>query len=141
MNGPRDDVRARNVEILTNAFEAFVRGDLEEAARPNDDGIVVYDHDIPEAADEGFRGREGWFRWLEEFGTSWDEFWIEPEGITAIDDDTVLVLLRLHARGKASGIELEREDGIVYRLRDEKVVRIDYFNDRAEARRAAGLEQ
>ena len=63
------------------------RGDLEAAARANDEGSPYTTTTSPRG-EEGFHGRDGWFRWLEEFGQSWDEFWIEPDEIVATDDET-----------------------------------------------------
>ncbi len=34
---------------------------------------------------------------------------------------------------------MEREDAIVYDVRDQLIVRVDYYNDRAVALAAAGL--
>ena len=45
------------------------------------------------------------------------------------------------ATGRGSGITVEREDALVYRLRDELIVRIDYFNNRRDALDAAGLRE
>jgi ketosteroid isomerase-like protein len=47
----------------------------------------------------------------------------------------VLVLGRMKARG-ASGVAVERDDGIVYELREGQIVRLDYFNDQSLARTA-----
>jgi hypothetical protein len=44
------------------------------------------------------------------------------------------------AKGESSGIAIDRQDGLVYKLRDGMVVRLDYYNNRAQALKAAGLE-
>jgi ketosteroid isomerase-like protein len=54
--------------------------------------------------------------------------------------DRVAVRLRHHIRGKGSGVEMEE---VLYHqvttFRDGVMVRIEYFEDWAEARQAAGL--
>jgi ketosteroid isomerase-like protein len=38
-----------------------------------------------------------------------------------------------------SGVELDRQDALVYRFRDEKIVRTDYYNSKVQALEAAGV--
>ena len=51
---------------------------------------------------------------------------IEPEEYIDAGSDRVVLLHRLAAQGRG-GISLERQDGIVYLLRDGKLVRMDYY--------------
>ena len=55
--------------------------------------------------------------------------------------DRVFVTVRFHGRGRASGVEVETRLYEVYMLRDGKVLRIDEYDDRAEALEAAGLSE
>ena len=43
------------------------------------------------------------------------------------------------AKGGHSGMELERGDAITYRIRDGRIVRMEYFNDQRLALEAVGL--
>ena len=45
------------------------------------------------------------------------------------------------ATGRGSGLELNRQDALVYTIRDAKVVRLDYYNSKAQALEAAGLSE
>jgi hypothetical protein len=49
--------------------------------------------------------------------------------------------LHMKARGAASGVAVERQDALVQTFRDGKVVRLDYYNNRADALKAVGLEE
>jgi hypothetical protein len=40
-----------------------------------------------------------------------------------------------------SGVELDRQDAVVYRFRDDKLLRADYYNSKAQALEAAGLSE
>ena len=51
----------------------------------------------------------------------------------------VVVVGRVTATGRDSGVNVDRQDGIVYEMRDGKMSRVDYFNSRAQAVEAAGL--
>ena len=50
-------------------------------------------------------------------------------------------LLRLRAVGAGSGAVVERSDGIVWTFRDDKLFRVDYFNNQDEALEAVGLRE
>jgi hypothetical protein len=43
--------------------------------------------------------------------------------------------------GKGSGIQVKRRDAMVLTVRDRKSVRIDYYNNEAQALEAAGLSE
>lgn len=103
-----------------------------------DGEIEVHDHDLPDAPVQ--RGHDGFVRWMENWGSAWAQYTMEPEEF--IDaGDRVVVVIRMTATGSGSGMTLERRDALVYELRDQKVVRLDYFNSREEALEAAGLNQ
>jgi ketosteroid isomerase-like protein len=74
---------------------------------------------------------------LKEFLGSWEDFRTEGEEI--IDaGPRVVVLHRIRARGRASGVEVDDQVGSVFTLRDAKVVRMVACS-RDEALEAAGL--
>jgi ketosteroid isomerase-like protein len=72
---------------------------------------------------------------------AWEDWRIEDLEIKPIDDDRVLSLFRMVATGKESGIELSRDDASITELRDGKVLRIAYYNDRTQALADAGLRE
>ena len=74
-------------------------------------------------------------QWLE----SWDEHRFDLEEVVEKGDD-VVVLNRIIARGKASGIEVDGRIYAQFKVRDEKVVYIFDHEDRAAAIEAAGLQ-
>jgi ketosteroid isomerase-like protein len=51
------------------------------------------------------------------------------------------VFIRSTTKGRSSGVELDREDGVVYKLRAGKITHIDYYNDRDQALEAVGLRE
>ena len=55
--------------------------------------------------------------------------------------DRVVSLFRMRAVGAGSGAVVERGDGIVWTFRDDKLFRVDYFNDQDEALEAVGLRE
>jgi ketosteroid isomerase-like protein len=82
----------------------------------------------------------------------WDEFRAlqEPDAFAwqrvhpldwIVNGDKVLIRIRSHSKGAASGVELELEGWLVWTVRDGQVVHMINTNDEAHARAAAGLGQ
>jgi ketosteroid isomerase-like protein len=126
-----------NVAIVQRGLEYYLATG-EPPWELFDEEVEVFDHDTP---DQGaYRGHAGWRRWLEDWGAAWAEWSIEPEELIEAGD-SVVVFIRMKTRGRGSGVEIERADAQVYRLRDGKIVRLDYYNDRQEALKAVGLAE
>ena len=103
------------------------------------DDMEIRDHDIPDA--DVYRGHAGYLEWLSRWSESWDSFRIEDLDVRPVGEDRAIAFFELVATGRGSGVEVRRRDAITYQLRDAKVVRQDYYNDQAEARRALGLSE
>ena len=126
------------MKIVSRSYDAFGRGDPEAALAAFDPEIEAYDHDIPDAGE--YRGFEGLMRWQADWERSWESWrWVPEEFIEA--GDRVVAILRVHAKGRQSGLEVERVDGAVWTLRDGKCVRLDYYGNREQALEAAGLSE
>ena len=127
-----------NVELVRRSYEAYALGDIEGALAAIDPQVEVHDQDIPDA--DGYRGHEGMFRWQADWDSSWESWRWEPEEF--IDaGDRVVAVLRVYAKGRGSGVEIERLDGAVWTVRNGKGIRLDYYGSKAEALEAAGLRE
>jgi ketosteroid isomerase-like protein len=103
-----------------------------------DENIAIGDHDILDQ--RGYRGHAGFQSWLEDWTAAWTEYHMEPQ--EAIDaGDHVVVVIHMKAKGRGSGVTVERQDAIVHTMRTGKIVRIDYYNSREQALKAVGLEE
>jgi hypothetical protein len=103
-----------------------------------DEDVEIYDHDILDAGD--YRGHSGFGRWLEDWASAWSEFSMDPKEYLDVGN-TVIVVLQMKATGAGSSITVEREDAMVCKMRGQKVVRVDYYNNREQALKAVGLEE
>jgi ketosteroid isomerase-like protein len=124
-----------NVERARLGIEHFLRtGELPQEYL--DPEFEIHEHDVPDAAT--YRGRDGFLQWVAHWAEAWTSFAYEPEEF--IDaGDKVVVVIRITARGRASGVSVERLDGMVLTPRDDRLVRVDYYGSRAEALNAVGL--
>jgi ketosteroid isomerase-like protein len=127
----------QNVELMEAGMAQFMATGEPDWSTTHQE-VVVYDHDILDAGE--YRGHDGYRRWLEDWAAAWSEFTLEPEEF--IDaDERVIVVLRMKATGRGSGVTLERQDALVVELRDGLAVRIDYFNDKEQALEAVGVAE
>ena len=125
------------VETVRRGFEQFLATG-EVPWDLFDESVEIHDHDTPDQTD--YRGHEGYARWLEEWGAAWADWSMQIE--RHIDaGDSVVTFFLMQTTGLGSGIEMTREDALVYRLRDGKIVRGDYYNDRSLALKTVGLAE
>jgi ketosteroid isomerase-like protein len=129
-------VSQENVEIVRRALEGFVAGEIRWETM--DEEVEIHDHDILDAGE--YRGHSGFTRWVEDWGTGLPIVSLELQEFIDAGDAVVAVFL-LKAKPRGSSVDVERQDGIVYRLRDAKIIRLDYYNSRHQALEAAGLAQ
>jgi ketosteroid isomerase-like protein len=101
-----------------------------------DENVVVHDHDTP---DQGhYRGHVGFGRWLEDWEAAWAEYTFEAEEFVDAGD-VVVAVISMTAKGRSSGIEVRRQDALVYKFRDGKIASIDYYNSKEQALEATGM--
>jgi ketosteroid isomerase-like protein len=86
------------------------------------------------------QGHDGFLKRQHDAFDIWEWFKAEPQEI--IDEgEHVIVSLRLSAKGRQSGIEVEMSVYDCFTFRDGKVVRHRLYANRAEALKAVGLEE
>jgi ketosteroid isomerase-like protein len=127
---------AENVEVVRGRFGAALEDDWESALEAVDPDVEIHDFDIPDAG--VYHGHEGLRAWVERWNDGWESWRMEDPKFRDTGDK-VVALFRIVARGSHSGMEVQRDDAIVYQLRSGKIVRLEYFNDQRRALEAAGL--
>jgi ketosteroid isomerase-like protein len=128
-----------NAEVVERLADAFERGDMEDSLACLDPEIEL--HPI-RARLEGtsYVGHEGWRRMVADWDSDWDGLRLEQRTLHE-QGNVVVAVGRFIARGRTSGVELDVPIGLVYRLREGKIARVDSFTDPNQALRAAGIEQ
>ena len=125
-----------NVELARRWGEALNSRDLDALDRLAHDD---YEFHNPSSTGGGVhRGLDAVKRWGEGFFDAWQAYSVEVERI--IDSgETVVMLARARARGKASGVTLDAPRAYVHTVRDGRLARTEVFNDQTEGLEAAGL--
>jgi uncharacterized protein len=85
------------------------------------------------------RGIEELRRFREE--GPWAKLRFEPERFVDVDDERVLVLVRVYATGTGSGVPVELRNAHEFTVRDGVLVRFKVYGDRGDALEAAGLSE
>jgi ketosteroid isomerase-like protein len=126
---------AQNVELVQELLRRFIETG-EPVWESLDEEIEACDHDVVDAGE--YKGHSGFARWLENWDVAWAEYSMVPEEFLAAGE-RVVSIFRMNATGRGSGVQVARQDAMVWEIRDGKVVRLDYYNNRDEALKAAGL--
>jgi ketosteroid isomerase-like protein len=79
-----------------------------------------------------FRGHDGFREFLREWTSTWETWDLEAEEIRDLGEQ-VLVLTRVHAKGRGSGIVLDQSAAHLFEFRDGLLCRAQTFFDRDEA--------
>jgi ketosteroid isomerase-like protein len=129
-----------NVEIVRRFYDAWARDGVPGPQELMDPDIEYVNPDY--AVEPGIRrGRRGFMDAVARTDAAFDHQVLELEQLIEGRADKVLGLTTFRARGRESGVELHVPEQHVWTLRAGKVVRFEWFHDRGEAFKAAGLRQ
>jgi ketosteroid isomerase-like protein len=92
----------------------------------------------PELGERVLAGVQGLEMFVEAVEQDFREFQYEADQLEEIGDDQVLVLGRIFARARATGMPLYGEFGHIWTVRDGLATRVEAHRDREEARKAGG---
>ena len=122
-----------DLERLRAAYQRFnATGELDwELLDPDVEwGLFAF------APTQGYAGREGVKRWLADIGEMFEGLRIEPSEFVELGDK-VVVVSRMSGRGRGSSAAVEQPLVSVWTFREGRVVRLESFQEREEALRAA----
>jgi ketosteroid isomerase-like protein len=122
----------KNVEIVRQAIELLVGGDVDGAAE------MFHPRAQLEMALGTFEGREGLRRWQAEVRETLGDYALsEREFLEA--GDLVVMLARARGRGQTSGLDVDQELGWVLEVEAGQIVSAKNYRSQAAALKAAGL--
>jgi ketosteroid isomerase-like protein len=128
-----------NVEIVRSSIDAINRGDADAAFK---DMAPSFDFDFSRSIgfQPGVYKREGAKRIWQEFAGMWESARWEPDEFIEANEH-VVTPLKTSVRGR-DGIELQAlRTTWVWTLRDGRVDRITFYQERQEALEAVGLSE
>jgi ketosteroid isomerase-like protein len=126
-----------NIETVRSLMEAMKRDDVDAMGRLAHADYEFHTTSALPGADI-YRGLQAVMTFSRAFNDTWETFSIEAQQVSR-GEDKVVILGRVKAKGKASGVVLETSIAYVHTLREEKLARTEVFFDHDAALRAAGL--
>jgi ketosteroid isomerase-like protein len=121
----------KNLELVREAFDAFLGGDVERAL-----GLVDPDIEcvrVPPLPDpQIYHGSDGVLQMYADWTADFDEFEMEALEFTEIAD-RVLVEVIQRGRGKASGVTVTGRFWMFYTVAGGKITRLDAYLTREQA--------
>ena len=126
-----------NVEAVQRLYDSQSRAEFLELFDPH----VVWINYSSAFDTRPYVGRDGVLEWAKEFRDHFGDFRMEAKELIDAGGDQVVVVSRFIGTGTKSGIPVEHEFGSLFTLLNGKIARCQGFETRAEALKAAGLEE
>jgi ketosteroid isomerase-like protein len=127
-----------NIDALRAALEAFNSRDIGRILGFLDPDFEVEVPPALSAEPDTYRGHEGARRYFESFWETMDEIRFRPQRFWDAGE-SVVVAMRLTAKGRHTAIPVEQRFAQVWTFRDGKATRARTYLSEAEALNAAGL--
>jgi ketosteroid isomerase-like protein len=129
-----------NVGVIRTAYDAFARGDLEAVSQLQAPTIEWQTSvEDPDAATH--RGRVAVRRYIEGYMETFPGLRADLEECVEAPGDRVLATVRYTGRARASGMDMDWRQWIVYTFEEGMIVRGEEYFGRHQALEAAGLSE
>ena len=124
------------MELVSSLYAAWERGDWRSTdwAHPEIEFVIV---DGP--APGSWRGVAGMVEAYRGILNAWEGYRTAATEHRVLDEQTILSLITISGRGKASGLELQAQGANVFQIRDGKVTRLAIYWNREQALADLGL--
>ena len=128
-----------NVELADQVVDAVARRDLSRLIELTHPEIEW--HSFFALGEEGvYRGHDGMRRWVSDQNDAWEILRGDVDDRLDVGDVVVLVG-RIHYRGKGSGVETESPAGWMLKFREGRLICFRAFREPEQALEALGLSE
>jgi len=126
------------VEVALESFRRFDPADLEPFGRTlHPEAVMTAAEGWPETGP--FIGREACVRQMGRLFDDWSDYRLADIEVVEGRGDWVLIAWTLHAKGRASGLDVRLDVVASMRIEDDQIKQAHYRWSADEAREAAGL--
>jgi 2-haloalkanoic acid dehalogenase type II len=125
-----------NIRVLERFYEAYNARDIERILalmHPE----IRFESRFAQMGGAVYHGHDGVRGWLDDLADAWDYLDVDLQEATETEPDHVVALIRLHGRGRASGLDIDEQLAHVLDFRGGLVARLAY-TDRTQAERVVG---
>jgi ketosteroid isomerase-like protein len=129
-----------NVEIVRRAIETFAREGMDGSF----EGLIADDLELRPAFEvtggTTFARRDGVARFIGSWNDAFDDWAFELDELLDAGE-AVAARMRQVGRGRTSGAPVALQFGMVFRLRDGQIARMEIYVTAGEALKAVGVEE
>ena len=129
---------AERLALTRRSYEAFNASDLDEALELFDASIEWHTYIVPGPGGGVYRGHDGVRELWSDAKRTFGDFRNVPEEMFDAGDQ-IVIFVRIEGVGSISGVAVQARIAHIFTFRGDTVVRVDSFEDREAALRAAGL--
>lgn len=129
-----------NAQWVRDAFERWNAGDRTAPLDRIDPEVEIHTVISDAFQGEPFRGHDGARAWLANLDENFETWAVLPDEFIE-EGDVLVVVGKVHGRGRGSGIEFDQPISWVARFRGDKLFRVSTYVDRDEALAAAGMSK
>lgn len=132
-----------NVEVVRRVYDAARHRDSKAVLALYDPEVELDNSRLGVMGFAGpgrgtYHGHEGLRRFFRDWHEAWESIDYDYDELIDTGGDKVVAVVTRRGRGRASGVEVEQRFGLVWTVREGKVVRVAWFPTREEALEAAG---
>jgi ketosteroid isomerase-like protein len=115
-----------NAELLRTTLAVYQQGDDETLRELMHPEIEIYSE--PGMINAGtYSGYDGYRQWAAQWEEAWDEISYEALEIIDVSDTLLVARVRVVGRGAGSGLEIDREFGYLYELKEGRGTRFHVY--------------
>ncbi len=129
-----------NVEIVRRVNAAINSGHMGRVLALLDPGFETSVGPELSPEPDAYRGHDGVRRYFDSFREAMDQIRFDPTGFREAGT-SVVVALRLSAKGRFTGIHVEQHIGQVWTIHDGKAIQLQSYTSYREALEVVGLEE
>ena len=133
-----------NVEMVREWVAAINRSALDALVELADPGVEYTPYLGSLLGAEAYRGHDGLGQYVDDLTEAWEWYHVDIDELRDLGDD-VLMVGRLSAKGRSSGLEVEERLAWIHTFRKgtgpSRYVRLRFFATPEAALEAAGLQE
>ena len=129
-----------DIDVIRDQYEAVNERDFERAMGHYADDVVLVVPQTEGVADPGtYEGKQAVGRWFGNWFQMFDrDYRFEIHEAREIGDQ-IFIFATHSGRGRLSGAPVSGANGYLYRVREGKIARVEFYPSRGDALAAAGV--